>query len=195
VFDLSLAPNTAVLSPGFGQGQFVAELDNDRFPVRQKASRELEKMGAITEPALRQALAEKPSLETSKRVARLLETIEKEKRVPSREKVSAYRCLEVLERMGTPEARRVLAAAAGRLRVDWPPPTVNRRTESMPALHLVARVGERLADRRITEAAEGWTADRLGAIERNGFEVLGGPPKATRAFRAAAYGRELGGSL
>ncbi len=35
----------------------------------------------------------------------------------------------------------------------------------------------------------------LAAIERNSFEVLGEPPKATRVSRAAAYGRELGGSL
>ena len=41
------------------------------------------------------------------------------------------------------------------------------------ARELAARVAERRADldERITEAAEGWTADRLGAIERNVLRI------------------------
>jgi squalene synthase HpnC len=35
----------------------------------------------------------------------------------------------------------------------------------------------------------------LGAVERSGYEVVGEPPRATRASRAAAIGRELGESL
>ena len=34
---------------------------------------------------------------------------------------------------------------------------------------VVAEAGE--LDRRITEAAEGWTADRLGAVERNTLRI------------------------
>lgn len=41
------------------------------------------------------------------------------------------------------------------------------------AAELAAAVAERAAelDRRITEAAEGWTADRLGAVERNVLRI------------------------
>ena len=41
------------------------------------------------------------------------------------------------------------------------------------AAELATAVAERAAelDRRITEAAEGWTADRLGAVERNVLRI------------------------
>src|SRR5262249_24364078 len=51
----------------------IKDLDNERFETRQKATTALEKMGDVTEPALRQVLDEKPSLEVRCRVLRLLE--------------------------------------------------------------------------------------------------------------------------
>ena len=43
--------------------QWIADLDSPQFETRQKAAMELEKLGDLAEPALRAALADKPSLE------------------------------------------------------------------------------------------------------------------------------------
>jgi len=64
-------------------------------------------------PALRRGLAAKPSLEARKRMEDLLEKIEQ---APvSGERRQVLRAVEVLERAGTPEARKFLKKlAAGR---------------------------------------------------------------------------------
>src|SRR5207253_6521110 len=41
----------------------IKNLDDDKFSVRQEASRELERMGDFAEPAIRQALDQTPSAE------------------------------------------------------------------------------------------------------------------------------------
>lgn len=56
--------------------QLVKDLDSNTFGVRQKATRELEKLGLIAEPFLKKELGNKPSLETRKRVERLLAKLE-----------------------------------------------------------------------------------------------------------------------
>jgi WD40 repeat protein len=86
--------------------RLLAALGSDQFAERDKASEELEKLGATAEPALRKALKETPSLEVRKRVERVLEKLEGESRL------GAQRALEVLERLGTPEARKLLEALA-----------------------------------------------------------------------------------
>jgi hypothetical protein len=43
--------------------RLLADLDSDRFADRDKATRELEKLGRLAEPALRRLLADPPSLE------------------------------------------------------------------------------------------------------------------------------------
>src|SRR5436309_7536857 len=52
--------------------QLIGELDSDQFAVREKATQDLEKLGEAVAPALRKALANKPSAEVRKRVERLL---------------------------------------------------------------------------------------------------------------------------
>jgi WD40 repeat protein len=42
--------------------RLLADLDSEQFAVREKARRELAALGELAEPALRQALADKPSL-------------------------------------------------------------------------------------------------------------------------------------
>jgi hypothetical protein len=54
--------------------QWIADLDNDKFAVREKATRELEKQGDSTQPALRKALENHPKPEARKRLERLTET-------------------------------------------------------------------------------------------------------------------------
>jgi RNA polymerase sigma factor (sigma-70 family) len=98
--------------------QLVVQLDNDRFDVRQSAMRELEEQEEIAGPILRDTLAGQPSAEVRRRVEELLEKLD----APLRESdlLRDLRAVEVLERIGTPEARRLLetlarGAAAARL--------------------------------------------------------------------------------
>jgi RNA polymerase sigma factor (sigma-70 family) len=84
--------------------RWIAELDHDRYSVRQKAVRELERLGDTARPALLRALASRPSAEARRQLERLLG---KRARAAN---VQQLRALEVLERAGTTEARRVLQA-------------------------------------------------------------------------------------
>src|SRR5262249_19504944 len=92
--------------------QLLADLDSDRFETRSKAERELEKLGELAEPALRRALREKPpSLELRRRIEGLLKQLEGP--ITSPETLRRLRAVEVLEHIGTQEARQVLRALAG----------------------------------------------------------------------------------
>jgi WD40 repeat protein len=86
--------------------QWVAELDSPTFSVRDKASRRLRALGAEAEPYLSQALKGKPSLETRRRVEALLQALQPTSAVMLRSR----RGIQVLEHIGTPEARQVLQA-------------------------------------------------------------------------------------
>ncbi len=90
--------------------RLIADLDSDRFETRRRASKELEAMVELAEPALRKALAGKPSLEVRRRLRALLDPLESE--TFSSEQLRALRVLEVLEHVGTPEARRMLESLA-----------------------------------------------------------------------------------
>src|SRR5262249_32110321 len=52
--------------------RLIADLEAKQFAVREKATRELEKLGRLARPALEQALAGQPSAEVRQRVDRLL---------------------------------------------------------------------------------------------------------------------------
>jgi WD40 repeat protein len=98
--------------------QLIADLDNDLYDAREKASRELEKLGEAAGPALRQELTDRFAPETRRRVLQLLEKLEQPAASP--ERLQALRAVEVLEHIGTPEARQVLevlgrGSAAARL--------------------------------------------------------------------------------
>ncbi len=97
--------------------RLVADLDSDAFAVREKATKELRKLGELAEPACRKALAARPALEMSRRLQELLDEVGQEQWRPSPEILRQLRAIEVLERLSTPEARRLLetlaAGAAG----------------------------------------------------------------------------------
>jgi RNA polymerase sigma factor (sigma-70 family) len=91
--------------------QRIADLDDARFRVRERATQELERLAEQATPALRRALARQPPLEVRRRIEDLLR---KEIWTPrSREQLRTLRAIEVLERVGTPEARQLLRALAG----------------------------------------------------------------------------------
>jgi len=91
--------------------RLLDDLDSKEFAVRQKASDELEKLGDLAEHALKQALAAQPGLERRQRLEQLQERLVTAATL-SAEQVQALRALEVLERIGTPEARDVLQRMA-----------------------------------------------------------------------------------
>jgi hypothetical protein len=88
----------------------IKDLDDDRFSVRDKASRELAELGHFAEPSLKKVLDRQPSLETRKRVEELLRKLEEAG--PSPEELRVLRAVEVLEMIGTPEAKGVLESLA-----------------------------------------------------------------------------------
>jgi WD40 repeat protein len=86
--------------------RLVADLDSDEFAAREAAERELRRLGPAAQPALRKALEAGPSVEQRQRIDRLLEALESPAAVG--EALRASRAVEVLEWVGTAEARRLL---------------------------------------------------------------------------------------
>jgi RNA polymerase sigma factor (sigma-70 family) len=97
--------------PGAGRiDRLIADLDSDQFARRQQAGEELAKLGELAGPALRRALEGKPSAEARRRIELLLGQVGEPGADPDR--LRSLRALEVLERIGTPDARRVLESLA-----------------------------------------------------------------------------------
>jgi WD40 repeat protein len=92
----------------------LAALDSDQFAQRDKAMTELEKLGLAAEPALHAALDAKPSLEVRQRIEAILDKLSGSPRW------RLLRALEVLEHIGTPEARQVLATLSKGTAEMWP---------------------------------------------------------------------------
>src|SRR5258708_1152387 len=67
--------------------QFLSDLDNPKFPVREKAARELANLGDRIEEALRREVAANPSAEKTVQLKRLLERLTS----PSPERLAASR--------------------------------------------------------------------------------------------------------
>jgi WD40 repeat protein len=85
--------------------QLVADLDSEEFAKRNAANKELAEFEELAEPAMRETLKEDISAEKRKRLEKLLD-ITLIVRTP--EKLRQLRALEVLEHIGTPEARELL---------------------------------------------------------------------------------------
>ncbi len=91
--------------------QWLRELDSSNFTKRAIAMRELEKLGELAIPALQKILAAEPSLESRRRVAPLLEELTG--RNLTAEQIRVVRVIEVLDKIGTVEARQVIEWLAG----------------------------------------------------------------------------------
>jgi hypothetical protein len=89
--------------------RLLSKLSNDDFAVRQQAETELVKLGTPALPQLRKALQEEPPLEIRRRLEDLTKRLEK---AGEAERARQMRVLEVLEHLGTPEAKRLLEAYA-----------------------------------------------------------------------------------
>jgi RNA polymerase sigma factor (sigma-70 family) len=89
--------------------QLLQALDADEFAQRQRAHRELEVLGEAVATPLRQVLARKVSAEARKHLQKLLARLEG---VPTGQRLQALRGVEVLEHIGTPDARALLKTLA-----------------------------------------------------------------------------------
>jgi WD40 repeat protein len=85
--------------------QWIADLGHARYRVRQEATDALRKLDQAL-PDLHQALEGNPSLELRRRVELILEKLEQS---PAPGHVRALRALEILEHIGSPDARALLA--------------------------------------------------------------------------------------
>lgn len=92
--------------------RLIADLDSDEFAVREKATAELEKLGERALPAYRKALADKPSLESRRRLEELQTKSQADWSNVSGERLRSLRAIEALEFAGTKEACEVLAQLA-----------------------------------------------------------------------------------
>ena len=84
----------------------IRDLDNDQFAVRQRATQELERLGPMAEPALRQVVAGQPNAEVLRRVNQLLARLE------GPEWLRQLRAVEVVEFIDTRDARALLTTLA-----------------------------------------------------------------------------------
>jgi WD40 repeat protein/uncharacterized protein (DUF1778 family) len=103
-----LQPATSVSAKQLNR--WIADLDNPAFAEREKASRALERLTELAQPALRKALTADPSPEAQRRIKALLAKLDGP--VSSNETLRSLRAVAVLEHLATPEARRLLEKLA-----------------------------------------------------------------------------------
>jgi hypothetical protein len=91
---------------------WIADLDDDAFAVRQQAVAQLARFGEYAEPQLLKRLEKPVSLEARRRIEALLAQREQEVVTPPPDTLQWLRALEVLERIGSAEARQVVVGLA-----------------------------------------------------------------------------------
>ncbi len=111
LFKKNLEPVKGQAADAVKLAQLIADLDHKRFNKREEASKQLELVGGAVEQELKKALADNPSVEKKKRLGELLDKLQTSGIKP--ELVRPLRAIEVLERLGTTEARQVLETLAG----------------------------------------------------------------------------------
>jgi hypothetical protein len=86
--------------------ELIAQVNDPQFKVREKATADLYKIGEPIVPALDKALEGTPTLETRRRLEEMRAKLTG--MVLQGERLRGYRAIEVLERIGTSDARQVL---------------------------------------------------------------------------------------
>jgi WD40 repeat protein len=90
--------------------KWIADLDSDNFKTRAIAAEELEKLGELAIPALEKVLVSQSPVEMIRRAQGILEKLTTG--ALTAEQVRIVRAVEVLEGLGTAEARQVLETLA-----------------------------------------------------------------------------------
>jgi WD40 repeat protein len=120
IWKLALAPKDALpflskhLRPAVGADaerikHLIRDLADERYEVREKATRELAGYQQLAEPALWQAFQKPSDLELRRRIEHLLERLQN----PSSDQLQEMRAIEAVEAMQTPEAEKLLRHLAG----------------------------------------------------------------------------------
>ena len=89
--------------------QLILDLDAAAFPSRESAQKQLGSYAELAEPALREALKQSPTAEQRRRLEQILSTPFPQ---ITPEALRSVRAIRVLERIATPEARRLLQKIA-----------------------------------------------------------------------------------
>ena len=92
-------------------GKLIADLDAEQFQEREDATEALVRAGPAAEAAVKKALANKPSAEAKQRLEFIISKMSGNLG-PNMEDVRTTRAVEVLEKIGTPEALKVLEEVA-----------------------------------------------------------------------------------
>lgn len=90
----------------------IADLGSTEFKLREQANADLLRLGERAIPAINKALAGIPALETQRRLEALQKQFDPTTMILKDDRLRAYRAVEVLERIGTPDARRLLLSYA-----------------------------------------------------------------------------------
>ncbi len=88
--------------------KLVGELNSPEYTVRAKATAQLVQLAELAEPALLESQKHHPSLELRRRVEQLLKAIVDLRTKPTDDRLRAWRAVEVLEQIDTPQARQLL---------------------------------------------------------------------------------------
>jgi WD domain, G-beta repeat len=91
--------------------KLIADLDDERFRVREQATSELVGLGEAVIGAANKILASKPSLEVRQRLETVLAQVALE--ASSSKRLQALRAIEALENANSVDARKVLETLAG----------------------------------------------------------------------------------
>jgi RNA polymerase sigma factor (sigma-70 family) len=90
--------------------QLIANLGDPTLKVREKATAALLQLDGRVVPVIDKALAGKPALEVRRRLEKIRDA--RMRTVLAAEELRSYRAVEVLEHIGTPQARRLLQRLA-----------------------------------------------------------------------------------
>lgn len=88
--------------------RLTRQMDDDQFAIREQASQEAAELGEAAEPFLREALKSAGSAEVRHRIRRLLQDLSGKPLVLSGDQQRAVRAIQILEEIGSGEAREVL---------------------------------------------------------------------------------------
>jgi hypothetical protein len=92
--------------------QWIADLDSDNFPVREKATKALAALGPSVKPLLQKALENPPSGEARLRMEKILASLSVPKGAVDGQKLRTVRAVQVLEYIGCPTAAKCLKSLA-----------------------------------------------------------------------------------
>jgi WD40 repeat protein len=115
--------------------RLIADLDDDRYTVREAATAELAGLGTSARQALRKALERRPSVEARRRIEDLLD--KPDWHTPSPDELRLLRAVGALEQMGTSAAETLLA-------------TLTKGAPDAPLTREAKAALDRLAQRRNT---------------------------------------------